>query len=188
MNTVADWFIIIILATAVGAVGLAATVLFRAWWLWWRLLITFAAAGLTAAVLFGALFLWLILTALCAFVRDGTRTETGNSPPTTEIQAALTVIGRRGIGQGFPDLSHAHIPKANLYMADLELATLTGAEQSRAFLKDANLTGADLTGANLIGTDLTGAKLKGAMYNSSTKFPDGFNPSQERMDLRMDLR
>jgi hypothetical protein len=36
-----------------------------------------------------------VLEALCAFVRDGTRTMTGNGPPATDIQAALTVIGRR---------------------------------------------------------------------------------------------
>src|SRR6516165_9476509 len=36
-----------------------------------------------------------VLEALSAFVRDGTRTDTGDGPPTTDIQAALTVIGRR---------------------------------------------------------------------------------------------
>jgi hypothetical protein len=33
-----------------------------------------------------------VLEALSAFVRDGTRTETGNGPPATDIQAALTVM------------------------------------------------------------------------------------------------
>jgi hypothetical protein len=46
-----------------------------------------------------------VLEALTAFVRDGTRTETGDGPPTTDIQAALTVIGRRkAIGMGCPIL------------------------------------------------------------------------------------
>jgi len=36
-----------------------------------------------------------VLEALCAFVRDGTRTYTGEGPPATDIQAALTVISRR---------------------------------------------------------------------------------------------
>jgi hypothetical protein len=36
-----------------------------------------------------------VLEALSAFVRDGTRTVTGEGPPATDIQAALTVIGRR---------------------------------------------------------------------------------------------
>src|SRR6516164_8432135 len=67
-----------------------------------------------------------VLEALCAFVRDGTRTDTGEGPPATDIQAALTVIGRRKvIGTGIPDLhkapdlSKAHISKANLYLANL---------------------------------------------------------------------
>jgi len=33
-----------------------------------------------------------VLEALSAFVRDGTRTETGDGSPATDIQAALTVI------------------------------------------------------------------------------------------------
>jgi hypothetical protein len=36
-----------------------------------------------------------VLEALGAFVRDGTRTDTGDGPPATDVQAALTVIGRR---------------------------------------------------------------------------------------------
>jgi hypothetical protein len=53
-----------------------------------------------------------VLEALSAFVRDRTRTATGDGPPPTDIQAALTVIGSRAaIGTGFPDLAHAHIPK-----------------------------------------------------------------------------
>ncbi|HEX3413910.1 MAG TPA: hypothetical protein VHT00_19555, partial [Stellaceae bacterium] len=35
-----------------------------------------------------------VLEALNAFVRDRTRTETGDEQPATDIQAALTVIGR----------------------------------------------------------------------------------------------
>ena len=48
-----------------------------------------------------------VLEALCAFVRDNTRNEKGEGPPTTQIQAALTVIGRRNpIGtEKRPDLA-----------------------------------------------------------------------------------
>jgi hypothetical protein len=59
-----------------------------------------------------------VLEALSAFVREGTRTETGEGPPATDIQAALTVIGRRSAGAGQVDLIGAHIPKANLFGAD----------------------------------------------------------------------
>jgi len=56
-----------------------------------------------------------VLEALSAFVRDNTRNEKGDGPPATDIQAALTVIGRRGaIGTGVPDLTFAHIHKSRL--------------------------------------------------------------------------
>jgi Pentapeptide repeats (8 copies) len=76
-----------------------------------------------------------VLEALSAFVRDGTRTTTGDGPPATDIQAALTVIGRRkGFGIFGPDLSNSHIPKA-----------LLGAFN----LRNVDLSGADLRGADL---------------------------------------
>jgi uncharacterized protein YjbI with pentapeptide repeats len=53
-----------------------------------------------------------------------------------DVQAALTVLGRRQTARGDPNL-------------DLRALDLAGA----------NLTGADLAGANLVGTDLAGAKL-----------------------------
>jgi hypothetical protein len=41
-----------------------------------------------------------VLEALCAFVRDGTKAQTDQRPPATDIQAALTVIGRHAVGTG----------------------------------------------------------------------------------------
>lgn len=52
------------------------------------------------------------LETLCAFVRDETRTKTDDDPLATEIQAALTVIGRREGSEGVVDLTSVHIPKA----------------------------------------------------------------------------
>jgi uncharacterized protein YjbI with pentapeptide repeats len=84
-----------------------------------------------------------------AFVRDVTgvlednRASSKDKPrradkPATDVQGALTVIGRRAaIGTGSPDLGNAHIPKADL----------TGANLTDAYLKDAHLTAADLRGA-----------------------------------------
>jgi hypothetical protein len=44
-----------------------------------------------------------VLEALNAFVREGTRTEKGDEPPATDIQAALTVIERlAALDQGCP--------------------------------------------------------------------------------------
>jgi hypothetical protein len=86
-----------------------------------------------------------VLEALSAFVRDGTKTETGDGPPATDIQAALTVIGRRAtIGTGSPDLSKAHIQKA-----DLSHANLSGADLSGAIVSQQQLDGACGTNVTL---------------------------------------
>jgi hypothetical protein len=104
-----------------------------------------------------------VLEALCAFVREGTKAEPGHSRPATDIQAALTVIGRRAaIGIGVPDLSIAHIPYARLYDANLSAAKLVGANLSGANLSGADLSGADLGSASLSGAHLNGANLTGA--------------------------
>jgi hypothetical protein len=93
-----------------------------------------------------------VLEALSAFVRDGTRTETGDGPPTTDIQAALTVIGRRAaIGTGVPNLVNAHsgayLMEANLIDAYLSSPYPRSADDRL----DANLSGASLRGAYLNG-------------------------------------
>jgi hypothetical protein len=126
-----------------------------------------------------------VLEALCAFVRDETKAdkkETREGPPASDVQAALTVIGRRAaIGRPVPFLANAHIPKTILNEADLRAylvgadlrgsqpasanlrgAYLYGADLSDAYLVDANLSHADLPGANLSGADLSGADLTGA--------------------------
>ena len=112
-----------------------------------------------------------VLEMLCAFVREYTIEKTVSEKPAIDIQAALTVIGRRK-GQELPDLAKVNIPGANLSGAnlrgaDLNNADLNSAYLNRASLSGANLIGADLRGANLIGAnlsrvDLTGADLSGA--------------------------
>src|SRR5215469_5332920 len=115
-----------------------------------------------------------VLEALCAFVRDGTRTDTGAGPPATDIQAALTVIGRRKVIRTeipdlhkAPDLSKAHISKANLYLANLSGFDLSGANLSGANLSGANLSRANLSGAMLDSADLSGADLTGANLSAA---------------------
>jgi hypothetical protein len=130
-----------------------------------------------------------VLEALCAFVRDGTTrgsieektVEKGKpTPPVPEnvkdtekkpaidIQAALTVIGRRKSGPGMVDLAKANIPSADLTMANLIGANLIGAN-----LNGANLIGANLNGANLNGADLTSAHLNGAYLAHSAAGASG---------------
>jgi len=118
-----------------------------------------------------------VLEALCAFIRDGTETHESDDPPVTDIQAALTVIGRRKDGAGGIDLGGAKIQKSVLFAANLDLAylrgaNLNGANLGRAKLRYATLTGANLGGAYLDSADLTDAyleraNLKGANLNEA---------------------
>jgi uncharacterized protein YjbI with pentapeptide repeats len=112
-----------------------------------------------------------ILEALCAFVRDGTNTRKGTDPPATDIQAALTVIGRRTVTverepsyfDEFPvDLQYVHIPRANLQNAGLANADLQYADLSHALLADAELNHAMLGSATLVNAVLLDARLENA--------------------------
>jgi hypothetical protein len=122
-----------------------------------------------------------VLAALCAFVREGTRTGVGEGPPASDIQAALTVIARRG-PFGEVDLAGAHIPNAYLVAADLINAALMdadlrGANLSGAKLAVANLTGANLSGANLSATDLTGATVSQSQLDDACGITTELLPS-----------
>jgi Pentapeptide repeats (8 copies) len=99
-----------------------------------------------------------VLEALCAFVRERTIGKTvSEKQPATDIQAALTVIGRREDGPGMLELSKVSIPGANL---------------SKANLRGANLSGANLSGADLSGADLNGADLNEANLNRVPRQPE----------------
>ena len=90
-----------------------------------------------------------IMEVLTAYVREkATRhgkyaKEAGN--PTTDIQAILTVIGRR---------KPTDIKRPTDFL-DLSKTHLAGAALLRANLSGVNLFGADLSGANLNGADLS---------------------------------
>jgi uncharacterized protein YjbI with pentapeptide repeats len=121
-----------------------------------------------------------VVETLSAFVRDATKNETGDGPPMSDIQAALTVIARRvPIAWGMPNLANAHIPKAYLrgpfvYSSmgeddDPEFSHMTsdglprGGELGGADLRGTDLRGADLSGADLVSADMTDANLSGAL-------------------------
>lgn len=103
-----------------------------------------------------------VLEALCAFVRERAKNSVNaNRRPAVDIQAALTVIGRRASGPGSPDLSGAVIRSADLRSADLTDANLRSADLRSANLGSAKLSGTDLTAANLLNANLSGADLRG---------------------------
>jgi uncharacterized protein YjbI with pentapeptide repeats len=141
---------------------------------------------------------WTIIEILSAFIREKypiddksseekspDKTKTHNKV-TVDIQAALTVLGRRKIAQDPQgkkiDLRMVKLPSVEIHDADLSGADLSGANLSGAnlsgYLREANLREANLSGAylkeatnlfgfyreatNLFGANLSGANLSGA--------------------------
>jgi uncharacterized protein YjbI with pentapeptide repeats len=106
----------------------------------------------------------------------GPKPSTSSVGPEADIQAALTVLGRRDPGRDRPgarldlsrsDLAGVRLPTANLGRADLfgtDLAgaDLTGASLENADLREASLSRAYLGAAHLAHADLTHAQLVGA--------------------------
>jgi uncharacterized protein YjbI with pentapeptide repeats len=113
-----------------------------------------------------------VLEALCAFVRSSTAKKTVDDPTPADLQAALTVIGRRSEGAGAVDLGSAHISNvdlsgANLTGARLNHIDLTGAHLTDAYLSGTTLNGANLTDAHMERADLTAADLTDALLRGA---------------------
>jgi len=138
---------------------------------------------------------WTIMEILTAFIRENAPMPAGvdqqiieldrslylqqidlnlqpDSPKLrTDIQAALTVIGRRDYANDREnqkldlrntDIRRADLPGANLQRADLRGADLAGADLRESDLCEADLDGAKLTGAILYEANLRGVNLRGA--------------------------
>ncbi len=129
---------------------------------------------------------WSIMEILTAYVREKAKQNIESSPQKiqmkksgskgarnpktplpsvdTDIQAILTVIGRRNVSsdKGRLDLINTALSEADLSGANLIRAFLSGANLSGAFLSGALLSGANLSGANLSRADLSRADLSGA--------------------------
>jgi uncharacterized protein YjbI with pentapeptide repeats len=121
-----------------------------------------------------------VMEILTAFLREHSvsargRSELPQAPDGTDsarrfradLQAALTVIGRRTRNQRALepdrlDLADAELPRARLAEAHLEHADLSGANLHGANLQEANLEGASLRGVNLMDANLRRANLRGA--------------------------
>jgi hypothetical protein len=88
-----------------------------------------------------------------------------NKPIKTDVQAALTIIGRRIIEQD-PSGSHINLRASYLYDADLKGANLQNADLSKTDLTSADLSDAKLTGANFISAELSGADFHRAHLDS----------------------
>ncbi|MDM9380623.1 pentapeptide repeat-containing protein [Chlorogloeopsis sp. ULAP01] len=110
---------------------------------------------------------WTIMEIISAFVREkaGIREELAKIPRTsTDIQAAMTVIGRRNVEQDREnqklDLRNAVIRQVDLTNAKLQSLDLRGADLTRAQLRGADLFESNLENARLCGTILYEANLR----------------------------
>ncbi|MBD2384822.1 pentapeptide repeat-containing protein [Cylindrospermum sp. FACHB-282] len=126
---------------------------------------------------------WVVMEVMTSFVRNNApyspqgEVSSGQAVKTrADIQAAVTVIGRRDINKDPKneqlDLSHtdmqginlngANLKQINLYQVNLSGANLSGANLEGAVLSAANLSGANLSLVNLSGAILSAANLSGA--------------------------
>ncbi len=136
---------------------------------------------------------WPIMEVLCTYVRVNAPLEpkTPNQKnqgsiasrfPDEDIQAVLTVIGRRKT-EDEPIVRHidlilVDIRRADFYGANLEGANFHGARLIGAHLEVAHLEGAHLEGAHLEGAhllkaqDLTQEQVDAAIGDSKTQLPE----------------
>lgn len=107
---------------------------------------------------------WTVMEVLCAYVREHSKLPAGwiikpDDLPnvTTDVQSAVTVIGRKNLGSNPPG------QQIDLFFSNLTGANLNSANLTGASLYSANLNGAILLGAKLQGTSLTGSYLGSAV-------------------------
>lgn len=129
---------------------------------------------------------WTIMEILCAYVRERSPVEKLQSaesqpepdvalaeaeawslqPVTTDVQTALTVIGRRAIAHDPPDavldFNHTKLVRANLSQGQFSNANFTG-----TLLRGANLTGACFRNAVFLAANLVQANLKEAIFSGA---------------------
>jgi hypothetical protein len=99
-----------------------------------------------------------------------------NVRPATDIQAVLTVLGRREARKR----DEAENRRLDLTETDLRGANLSAIHMENADFTEAHLEGADLDGAHLEGADLDGAHLEGA--NLWGAHLEGARLRQEQLD------
>ena len=102
---------------------------------------------------------WSIMEILTAYVRQNSPIKNSVlSPVSEDIQAVLTVIGRREYSL-IKDVYALNLRRTNLQGANLHGGCLYGADLEGANLKEANLEWVKLRGSSLAGANLQEAKL-----------------------------
>ncbi|MFD8756878.1 pentapeptide repeat-containing protein [Kitasatospora sp. NPDC059577] len=99
-------------------------------------------------------------------LRRVSQTAAPSVKPTTDVQAALTVLGRRTLthrGRHPLDLSNAHLEGSGLMNADLSSTILVGAHLEGANLSFSNLRNSLLVNARLDGALMAVTQMQGAL-------------------------
>lgn len=111
---------------------------------------------------------WPIMETLTAFVRERAPRGPGAGigRPATDVQAVLTIIGRRR-REHDPDGQRLNLRHTDLRRAELVATNLENADLSEAHLNSANLRQAHLENTVLWGTHLKGAVLAEAHLESA---------------------
>ena len=106
---------------------------------------------------------------LCAFVRQPRRDAEGPAHRFSDVEAAITVIGRRGDRQvALDDAEDRERRQRQLEgVLNLERAVLAGASLHRVNLSGAWLAGVDFQKAKLDDVDLSGAELREADFSKA---------------------
>lgn len=128
---------------------------------------------------------WPIMEVLTAYIRQNAplspeKLYVDGESPTVDIQAILTVLGRRETGPGREDRSNqqylnlmrtrlcgAHLSDANLRGVDLEKADLRGVSFWGVNLQGAALMGADLSNTEFLEANLNGTFFRGALMTGA---------------------
>jgi hypothetical protein len=107
--------------------------------------------------------------------------------------ANLLWAGLAGTDLQDADLTGADLTRASLLRPDRHVPTewlgeLTPERRRETGFVCPNMTGADLTGANLVGADLldpdlTGATLTSVRADVRTRWPEGFDPQQQGIEI-----
>ncbi len=108
-----------------------------------------------------------IMEILCSYVRQNSPLKNNDKKPREDIQAALTIIGRRGNGKGGKErLKKESSQKYRLDLRDcvLQEANLDGANLSNARLNNTNFCGAHFDRANLSGVRIFDANFSNVRF------------------------
>lgn len=121
---------------------------------------------------------WKIMEVLTAFIREESPAESQELKPSpTDVQAALTVIGRRDVQKEKPpspvirrviNLSSSNLAQAALFACSLQKADLSNSDLREVSFTAVKLNGAKLQKINLTKARIAGGDMSGCNLSNAT--------------------